>query len=123
MTARPVVKVYLLPADWSEEKYQELMASIVSAISSIGALMLTLHSEEDVYIIFPKDHMAKGLGEEILIEFDLPKHLIPDLNDTVEFEDLVTMTLGKAVQRHLPKANIQCKIYPFEAKKGCWVSH
>lgn len=112
--AKPIIKVYLLPAEWNEAGFQAFHSALVQAAVSIPDF--EVENENDLITLFPKDCMEKGLGTEILIEVDVPDgpHVTP------VFEQLVAVSIGSAAQQYLPRAYIQCKVYKFNPHQGCW---
>jgi hypothetical protein len=108
--AKPIIKVYLLPA-WNEDQFQACFNRLVNAAKSIAALHV--NSEDDIIILFSQDAMVYGLGTEIVIEVDLPQSLVVD---TAEQETADAMFA--VMQGFLPKAYIQCKVYAFDTSRG-----
>lgn len=60
----PVIFIYGVPDKMPETTLLPLMADIKREVSNIEALGLT---EDQITIFFPRDHVAAGLGEEIII--------------------------------------------------------
>ena len=58
--------------------------------------------------------MVYGLGDQILIEVNLPQTLIP--GDNVETETV--NAIHAVIQDLLPDAYVQCKLYPFDTGRG-----
>ena len=108
--AKPIIKVYLLPA-WNEGQYQACFNRLVNAAKSVAALHV--NSEDDIIILFSQDAMVYGLGTEIIIEIDLPQGLVVD---TVEQE--TADAIFAVVQEFLPNAYIQCKVSAFDTSRG-----
>ena len=112
---KPIIKVYLLP-EWSEDEFQNFLARLIEAAISIPALHV--RNMDDVIVLFIKDMMTFCLGTEIHIEVDLPE----DLEIDILVEQETAQVIGSVVQKHLPDAYVQCKVYPFHTKRGFWAS-
>lgn len=110
--AKPVVKVYLLPAEWDEQVLQDCFNKILENLKTVQEL--NIQTEDDVIVLFPSDRMRKGLGTEIHVEVDLPSYLVchPDT------EDKTASAVFETVRFFLPEAAIQCKTYTFDVKRG-----
>jgi hypothetical protein len=109
--AKPIIKVYLLPA-WDDAQFRGCFNRLVNAAKSVPALRV--NSASDLIVLFSQDAMVYGVGAEILIEVDLPQHLIID-------DDVETTTanaIHAVMQGLLPEAYIQCKVYPFSTERG-----
>ncbi|MCX6764717.1 MAG: hypothetical protein NTU58_03420 [Candidatus Nealsonbacteria bacterium] len=63
----PIVKVYGLVNEMTEEMLVELYDTILKAVVAVKELKL---EEKDVTVFFPKDLMQKGLGDEVIIFVD-----------------------------------------------------
>jgi hypothetical protein len=109
--AKPVIKVYLLPA-WNESQFQACFNRLVNAARSVTALHID--KDDDLIILFSQDAMVYGLGAEILIEVNLPQHLVVD--DTVE--QATADAMFAVIQGLLPDAYVQCTVYPFDTSRG-----
>ena len=113
----PVIKVWCLPADLSEERLRELHKAIVGA--AVRVHELGLRGEDDMVTLFPKDMMSYGLGTEIVIE-------VTELCETPESTDEVR----KKFARHLvsivkvmfPNAQVMSYITPYRPANGFCVS-
>lgn len=109
--AKPIIKVYLLPA-WDEAQFRACFNRLVNAAKSVKALQI--NSASDLIILFSQDAMVYGLGAEILVEVDLPQHLIVD-NDV---EQKTADAIHAVMRGLLPEAYVQCKVYPFGTERG-----
>lgn len=111
IVAKPIIKVYLLPA-WDEAQFRTCFNRLVNAAKSVASLKIG--GPSDLIILFSQDAMVYGLGAEILVEVDLPQHLIAD--DDVENQ--TAAAIHAVLQGLLPDAYIQCKVYPFRTDRG-----
>lgn len=105
---KPVIKVWCLPHDQSEEDYIKLHLAIVAAVisSNIG-----VNSQNDMIFLLPTDLMRKVLGEEILVEFDLP-HYHSECSDVLE-------RVLDVVKGLYPKAYVQGRLLYNNGHYGC----
>jgi len=115
----PVVKVYLLPAEWDEAKFQQLFTSLVRAAKGIPEW--DIKDENDILVVFPSDRMKKGLGTDVLVEVDLPDNRVPYPHAAQD----IAIAMAHAVSGHLDVTRqlyVQCKVYTFSAKEeqGCY---
>jgi hypothetical protein len=113
--AKPIIKLYLLPA-WNEAQFRTCFNRLVNAAKSVAALKIS--DASDLIILFSNDAMVYGVGAEILIEVELPKDLIVD----DEVETRTANAIHAAMQGLLPDAYIQCKVYPFATERGYWAT-
>lgn len=113
----PIVKVWCLPANESEEKRQFLYRVILNAIMSIEKL--GLKSEKDVTCLFPSDLMAYGLGSEIIIEIG---GLFPSPERTLEVRQYLAGKVGGRVKELYPGAKVECFVSTFDPAQGFWSS-
>jgi hypothetical protein len=65
---KPVIKVWCLPHDQSEESYVRLQLGIVNVVIACG---IGVKDQNDMVVLLPPDLMKKGLGEEIIVEIDV----------------------------------------------------
>lgn len=110
--AKPIVKVYLLPGEWTEQELQHCFNCLLEGAKSLSALKVV--TENDFIVLFPKDAMEKGLGTEIVIEAHIPKHLML----TWELEDDIARKFYAVMQGLLPAAHVQCNVYEFATSHG-----
>lgn len=113
----PIIKVWCLPANQSEEDLRKLHKTIVAAV--IGVSELGLKDQNDMTCLFPPDLMKYGLGEEIIIEvtglFDKPER-------TDEVRQKLAKSIGEGVQALYPDAKIECSVEVMNPTKGFWTS-
>jgi hypothetical protein len=109
--AKPIIKLYLLPA-WDEAQFRVCFNRLVNAAKTVTALQV--NDASDLIILFSQDAMVYGLGSEILVEVDLPKHLIVD----ADVETRTANTIHTVMQGMLPEAYVQCKVYSFDTERG-----
>ena len=97
---KPVIKLWCLAHDKTEEDYNLLHLMIVRAV--VGA-KIGVESQDDMVLLLPRDLMQKGLGEEIIIEVDF--------NDAAHLK--AALAVRDEVKRIFPLAYVQTKvIYP-----------
>ena len=113
----PIIKVWCLPDNQSEEDLRKLHKTIVAAV--VGVRELELNDQNDMTCLFPADLMKYGLGEEIIIEvtglFERPER-------TDKVRQRLAMRLGKAVLTIYPKAKVECLVETFNPQRGFWTS-
>lgn len=109
--AKPIIKIYLLPA-WNEGQFQACFNRLFNAAKSVPSLKV--EAAKDLIILFSQDAMVYGAGSEILIEVDLPQHLIT--GDNVETQ--TANAIHAVVQGLLPDAYVQCKVRLFDTERG-----
>jgi len=111
----PVIKVWCLPANQTEEKLNELHQSIVSAV--VGIHELGFKDENDMTCLFVPDLMSYGLGEEIIVDiaglFEKPER-------TKEVRQRLAENVGREVKRLYPDAKIECFVSSFNPENGFW---
>ena len=112
----PVIKVLCLPADETEENLKKLCLFVITAVTSVRSLKLC---KDDVTVLFPKDMMSDGLGEEVIVEifglFEKPER-------TQEVLQLLAERVGSNVKILYPDAKVECFVYPFKESQGFWTS-
>jgi len=122
-SAKPIIKVYLLPNEWSEAEYQDCFDALLKGAQSLDPL--GVRTENDFIVLFPKDGMRKGLGTEIVIEVDIPNiHSNYDCNRKMvngEFfgTNKIANTFFEIMHGLLPAAYIQCKVYEYHLEGFC----
>lgn len=113
----PIIKIWCLPANQTEDDLNKLHMAIVDAV--IGVSELGLKDQQDMTCLFPPDLMKYGLGEEIIIEvtglFNKPER-------TDEVRQRLAMNLGEAVHALYPNAKVECTVEIIDPKKGFWTS-
>ncbi len=109
----PVIKVWCLPTDQSEEVLRQLHYEIVCGVVSVREL--GLRDENDMTCLFPPDLMKYGLGQEIIVEvtglYDKPER-------TLEVRNKLAGRIGTAVKACYPDAKVEVFIYPFNPEVG-----
>ena len=108
----PIVKVWCLPADLTENQLRDIHKSIVAAAVSVKELGII--DEKSMTTLFPKDMMGYGLGTEIIIEVtsrQFNEHGPKTRNHFAQ-------ALVEAVQKFFPKAMVECFILPFGIMDG-----
>lgn len=113
----PIIKVWCLPANESEEKRQFLYRAILNAI--MGIEQVRLKSEKDITCLFPPDLMAYGQGEEIIVEIG---GLFPSSERTPEVRQYLAAKVGGMVKELYPGSKVECFVSTFEPSQGFWSS-
>ena len=112
----PIIKVWCLP-HLDEERLRYLYKKIVDAVEGVSEL--GIKGQSAITVLFPKDSMEFGLGEEIIIEvtglFNKPER-------TFEVRQKLAEELGRAVSETFPRAKTECLVYPFDPADGFWSS-
>ena len=110
----PVVIVYGIPDDFSEEKIEhELFPDLMEAIIDIKELDL---QEDQVNFFFPPERMKMGLGEEINI---FVEGLFERPERTNEVRKRLAKSVAKAARKSFPKTKLmECFIRPFDPNLG-----
>jgi len=110
---RPIVKMFCLPADLSEERLKELHHNIVAIMMG---LVEGVRSEDDLLVLFIPDMMKYGLGKDILVEIVLPIGS--------SFSPLLPRSVSRNITNTLidmfPTANVNCLIGFSDASDGFW---
>jgi len=103
------IKVWCLPK-LSQKKLEKLLWDILEAIRDTDGMTEAGHTGTgNVLVLFPKDMMKFGLGDEVLIETE-------GLNATetttfARFRQELAKKLGQVVQKHVPKAQIDSRVH------------
>ncbi len=114
----PIIKIWCLPPNQTEEKLNKLHNSIVEAVTSIKEL--GLKDEKDLTNLFVPDLMQYGLGTEIIIEIT---GLFMKPERTQEVRNRLAEAVGKAVKNLYPETEkVECLIYSFNPADGFWTS-
>lgn len=96
------VRVECLPV-MSEEKLRQLHKEIVARVVSVSAFGVS--SEQDMIVLFPKDAMEYGLGDEITVEISNLRPGIPR-GDRETLSDLIVGTLKML----FPNSFVDCSV-------------
>lgn len=91
------IKVWCLPAEWSEKEFCLLHNKLVQ--SAIEISELGIKSEKDMLNLFPQDRMMYGLGTEILVE-------ISGIKRAEGIQHLFSFKVGEVLKDLLPNSNI-----------------
>jgi len=113
----PVIKVWCLPKDQSEDDLNRLHKSIVKAVVSVSEL--GLKDENDMTCLFVPDLMSYGLGEEIIVEIG---GIFEKSERTDEVRQRLAMSVGKSVSALYPRAKVECFVSAFILRQGFWTS-
>ena len=111
------IKVWCLP-ELSQEKLEELFWSFVTEINLIKAMEKAGHTGTGkMLVLYPTDKMIMGLGSEVFVEVDgLSDENICNLAVRNELAE----KLGKAVERLLPDAQVDCRVHRPDRLQGRW---
>ena len=112
----PVIKVWCLPGNQTEDDLRRLHQNIVAGVVSVPEL--GLKDETEMTCLFPPDMMQYGLGSEVIVEvtglFDKPER-------TPEVRNRLAQSIGDRVKRLYPKAMVEVFVYPFnQDTSGFW---
>lgn len=97
----PVIKVWCLSADQTEDDLRKLHRMVVEAVVSVREL--GLKDQNDMTVLFPADMMQYGLGEEIIVEIEMFEK--PERSPEVKRR--LTQNVGMAVKMLYPKAKVE----------------
>jgi len=112
----PVIKVWCLPK-LSQQKLEYLFVEIVRAVKNFREL--GVKDERDMVVLFPTDAMKYGLGSEIIVEVT-GLFVRPELTDGVR--QRLAQALGIVIKKFLPKAMVECFVFPFDPIQGFWMN-
>lgn len=112
----PVITVYGLPADTTEQALQELYRDCAVSVSNVEELKLT---NGQVTFLFPKDMMMFELGKEIIIFVD-GLFVKPERTDNVRAR--LAKILGMTVKQWFPAADVEVFVRSFDPAQGFWRS-
>ena len=110
----PIIKVWCLPKNMTEERLQTLCYAIIANVESIPELGLA--GKNAITVLFPSDRMEWGLGDEIVAEvaiFNKPER-------TEEVRARLAEKIGTVLHYYIPSAKIECFIHPPERSSGFW---
>ena len=113
----PVIKVWGLPDDLSENDLLELYEKINNVVVSVKGLNL---SKEDLTILFPADRMKYGLGDEIIIEISgfFQKHAMLQ-----SVFNRLAESVGETVKHFFSNTEkVECLVHPFNQNDAFWSS-
>jgi hypothetical protein len=109
----PVIVIYGFSDSMSQKLEEFTEALINTAVCSVAELKLEI---SDVSCFYPRDWMAKGLGEELVIFVD---GLIDKPERTEEVRDRLATSIVETVNHFFPEVGlIECFIRPFDLKQG-----
>lgn len=112
----PVVKVWGIPADETEERLKKITIEIVFSIILIRELSL---GTNDITVFFPSDRMADGLGEEVIIEIT---GLFSKTERNDEVRQKLAINVGECLKGFYTTAKVECFVYTFEPSQGFYSS-
>ncbi|MFH1169945.1 MAG: hypothetical protein V1704_00015 [Candidatus Vogelbacteria bacterium] len=113
----PVIKVWGLPANQSEDNLRILHGSIVAAVVELKEL--GLYSENDMTVLFPPDRMSYGLGDEIIVEID---GLFQRRERTDDVIRRLAKEVGSTISFLYPQAKVECFVQTCYEDRGFWQS-
>lgn len=112
----PVIKVWCLPDDLSEEQLKDLYQKIVARTRAVEQLKL---GEKDITVLFPADRMKFGLGEEIIVEIG---NLFNKPERTDEVLNRLCREVGELLKAEFPNAFVECAVKTISPLNGYWDS-
>ena len=110
----PIIKVWCLPKEMTEERLKKLCNAIIATVESIPELGLA--GKDAITILFPSDRMEWGLGEEIIAEVAI--FIKPERTDEIRAK--LAEKIGTLLHGYFPSAKIECFIHPLERRSGFW---
>ena len=111
------IKVWCLPA-LSQKKLERLFWNIVEAVEGVSAMVKAGQTGTGkMLVLFPRDMMQLGLGAEVLIEVD---GLNKNSGLTLAVRNELARRLGLAVQKVVPKAQIDSRVHKPDPYEGRW---
>lgn len=113
----PIIKVWCLPKNITEDRLQILCKSIITTVESIHEL--DLFGKDAITVLFPSDRMEWGLGDEIIAEVAIFNK--PERTDVVCAK--LAEKVGTLLHGNFPSAKIECFIHPLERSSGFWKIH
>lgn len=114
----PVVQVWGLPSELTEEQLQQIHRSIVAEAVSMTEFLIK--GEKDMTVLFPPDMMAYGLGSEVVIEVVTGMFMRLQLGDW--YRQKFARGMVRAVKRVLPEPMVECFIPRFRREDGFYNS-
>lgn len=97
----PVIEVWCLPVDQTEDDLRRLHQAIVQAV--VGVPELHLRNQNDMTVLFPTDLMKYGLGEEIIVKIEMFER--PERS--LKVKQSLAKNVGMAVKMLYPKAKVE----------------
>ncbi|MBI1888835.1 MAG: hypothetical protein HYS15_02795 [Candidatus Spechtbacteria bacterium] len=103
-----------------QEEFQSMLEALMREMVEVAREISTInYDERDVMVWFPRDLMAKGLGEEFSIDIaclDRPPNLM--LEDYI-YENYIAAKFALVVARFFPEyCRIESDLRPFSSHKG-----
>lgn len=109
----PVIVIYGFSEPMSQKLEEFTEVLINTAVCSVAELKL---EASDVSCFYPRDWMAKGLGEELVIFVD---GLIDKPERTEEVKDRLAISIVETTNHFFPEVSlIECFVRPFDLKQG-----
>lgn len=107
----PHLRIYGIPPEATQVELETLKAMLQIALADMPALGI---KKENVFIFYPTDRMAKGLGEVVVCDavlFDTPLR-----TRAVRREFAETVTL--VIQQFFPESIVKCMAFNFDRSMG-----
>lgn len=98
-----VVKVWCLSVDSTEKQLRNIHQKIVTAATGIPGLHIK--EEKDICVLFPKDMMSYGLGQEIIIEVSNI-----GVGAIENYIGLMADSFASALKEFFPHSYVQCQV-------------
>ena len=114
----PVVKVWCLPADLTEDRLREIQRAIVVATVSVPDV--GVKDEHSMVVLFPKDMMMYGLGTEIIIE--IYGCVFEDKQLDTPVRNMLAGLMVSTLKQFFPSAMVECFILPYRSALGFYHS-
>jgi hypothetical protein len=115
----PVIKVWCLPANQTEDDLNRLHGAIVEAVISVSEL--GFKDENDMTCLFPPDLMKYGLGTEIIVEIS---GLFKKSERTRKVRQQLAKSVGEAVKGLYPSTEkVECFVSSINQLDGFWTSN
>ena len=99
-----MVKVWCLPANITEERLREIHQKLVTVATGIRGLHV--RDEKGMCVVFPKDMMLYGLGEEIIVEVSNI-----GFGAIENYVGLMADSFAQAVKEFFPGSHVQCQVF------------
>ncbi len=116
-----IIKVWCLPDGLKEGDLKSLFRQILSAVKTVPEV--GVEGEKDITIIFPKDRMKWGLGEDIVAEIsDLPLELGSETATSQAVRERLAIRVGGKLKLRFPLACVKCRVEIPDPRTGAWTS-
>lgn len=115
----PIVEVYCLPTQVSQEQLNDLHREIIETVESVPEL--GLKDKNAVSVLFPMDRLIRGLSDEIIIIKVIGLFVTPERSPAVRQK--LAERLGSVVAKKFSNTiKTECFVFPFDPEDGFWSS-